>query len=97
MKTGYPAQPETSAARSKKALGSLAGDAKTQVQGKLDQATGAVQDLYGQIADAAPEAAAGFEKWIRTTIEPCLKSQRQAPSAVRIFQRAQMHRLPKDP
>ena len=40
----------------------LAGDAKNQVQGKLDQATGAVQDLYGQIADAAPEAAAGFEK-----------------------------------
>ena len=69
MKTGYPAQPETSAARSKKASESLAGDAKTQIQGKLDQATGAVQDLYGQIADAAPEAAAGFEKWLRTTIE----------------------------
>jgi uncharacterized protein YjbJ (UPF0337 family) len=50
-------------------IGSLAGDAKTQIQGKLDQATGAVQDLYGQIADAAPEAAAGFEKWLRTTIE----------------------------
>ena len=50
-------------------IGSLAGDAKTQVQGKLDQATGAVQDLYGQIADAAPGAAAGFEKWLRTTIE----------------------------
>jgi uncharacterized protein YjbJ (UPF0337 family) len=37
-------------------MGNLAGDAKTQIQGKLDQATGAVQDLYGQIADAAPEA-----------------------------------------
>ena len=50
-------------------MGNLAGDAKTQIQGKLDQATGAVQDLYGQIADAAPEAAAGFGKWLRTTVE----------------------------
>jgi uncharacterized protein YjbJ (UPF0337 family) len=50
-------------------LGSLAGDAKTQVRGKLDQASGAAQDLYGQTADAARETTARFEKWLRTTIE----------------------------
>ena len=50
-------------------IGSLAGDAKTQIQGKLDQATGAVQDLYGQTADAARDTAATFDKWLRRTIE----------------------------
>jgi uncharacterized protein YjbJ (UPF0337 family) len=50
-------------------IGSLAGSAKTQIQGKLDQATGAAQDSYGQAADAARETAAGFETWLRTTIE----------------------------
>ena len=49
--------------------GRLVGDAKTQIQGKLDQASGTAQDLYGQAADAARETATGFEKWLRTTIE----------------------------
>jgi uncharacterized protein YjbJ (UPF0337 family) len=49
--------------------GALVGDAKTQLQGKLDQASGAVQDLYGQAADTARESAAGFDRWLRTTIE----------------------------
>jgi uncharacterized protein YjbJ (UPF0337 family) len=50
-------------------VGTLTGNARTQVQGKLDQATGAAQDLYGQAADAARETATGFDKWLRTTIE----------------------------
>ena len=45
------------------------GDAKTQIQGKLDQASGTAQDLYEQAADAARETATGFDKWLRTTIE----------------------------
>ena len=49
--------------------GNLVGNAKTQIQGKLDQASGAAQDLYGQAADAARETATGFDKWLRTTIE----------------------------
>jgi uncharacterized protein YjbJ (UPF0337 family) len=49
--------------------GKLVGDTKTQLQGKLDQASGAAQDLYGQAADAARETATGFDKWIRATIE----------------------------
>ena len=35
-------------------VGRLTGDTRTQIQGKLDQAAGAAQDLYGQTADAAP-------------------------------------------
>jgi uncharacterized protein YjbJ (UPF0337 family) len=50
-------------------VGTLVGDAKTRIQGKLDQASGAAQDLYGQAADAARETATGFDKWLRTTIE----------------------------
>jgi uncharacterized protein YjbJ (UPF0337 family) len=43
--------------------GAVAGDVKTQLQGKLDQAAGTAQDL------TVRESAAGFDKWIRTTIE----------------------------
>jgi uncharacterized protein YjbJ (UPF0337 family) len=50
-------------------VGGLTGNAKTEIQGKLDQATGAAQDLYGQAADAARQTATGFDKWLRTTIE----------------------------
>jgi uncharacterized protein YjbJ (UPF0337 family) len=39
-------------------VGRLTGDARTQIQGKLDQAAGAAQDLYGQTAHAATRAAA---------------------------------------
>jgi hypothetical protein len=39
------------------------------MQGKLDQAAGAAQDLYGQAADAARDSAATFDKWLRRTIE----------------------------
>jgi uncharacterized protein YjbJ (UPF0337 family) len=50
-------------------VGRATGDVTTQFQGKLDQAAGAAQDLYGQAADAARDTAATFDKWLRTTIE----------------------------
>ena len=49
--------------------GKLVGDAKTQIQGKIDQASGTAQDLYGQAADDARETDTGFDKWLRMTIE----------------------------
>jgi hypothetical protein len=42
-------------------FGRATGDVKKQIQGNLDQAVGAAQDLYGQTADAA---AAGV--WVVT-------------------------------
>jgi uncharacterized protein YjbJ (UPF0337 family) len=45
------------------------GDIKERVEGKLDQAAGAAQDLYGQTADVARDTAVTFEKWMRTSIE----------------------------
>jgi uncharacterized protein YjbJ (UPF0337 family) len=37
-------------------FGRVTGDAKTQAEGVLNQATGAAQDLYGQAKDSASEA-----------------------------------------
>ena len=50
-------------------VGRVTGDVKTQLQGKLDQAAGVAQDLYGQTADAARDTAANLDKWLRNTIE----------------------------
>ena len=50
-------------------VGRATGDVKTRIQGKLDQATGTAQDLYGQTADAARDTAANLDKWLRNTIE----------------------------
>jgi uncharacterized protein YjbJ (UPF0337 family) len=50
-------------------FGRATGDFKTQAEGKLNQATGAAQDLYGQAADTARESAVTFDKWLRNTIE----------------------------
>jgi uncharacterized protein YjbJ (UPF0337 family) len=50
-------------------VGRATGDVQTQVEGRLDQAAGAAQDLYGQTSDAARETAVTFDKWLRNTIE----------------------------
>ena len=36
-------------------VGRVAGDVKTELEGKLNQAAGAAQDLYGQAREAAQE------------------------------------------
>ena len=53
-------------------FGKVTGNANTQAEGLANQAAGAAQDLYGQAADAAR----GFEKVLRRTIE----TQPQSPS-----------------
>jgi uncharacterized protein YjbJ (UPF0337 family) len=55
--------------RVEEGVGRVTGDAKTELQGKLDQAVGTAQDLYGQAADAAVDCVATFDKWLRSTIE----------------------------
>jgi uncharacterized protein YjbJ (UPF0337 family) len=50
-------------------VGHATDDIKEQVQGKLDQAAGTAQDLYGQTAEVAMATAVTFEKWLRQTIE----------------------------
>jgi uncharacterized protein YjbJ (UPF0337 family) len=57
-------------------FGRVTGDVKTEVEGKMKQAAGAAQDLYGQAKDAAGDAArsvqeqaAPLEEFLRNTIE----------------------------
>lgn len=57
-------------------FGRVTGDVQSQVEGKIKQAAGAAQDLYGQARDAASDAAkavqeraAPMEEAIRNTIE----------------------------
>jgi uncharacterized protein YjbJ (UPF0337 family) len=62
--------------RVEEAIGRATGDTKTQVQGAMDRAQGAAENLYGQTKDAANDAAEGlrktahsFEDTLRNTIE----------------------------
>ncbi len=51
------------------AFGRATGDTKTKVEGVMDQAAGAAQDLYGQGADIARQSASSFDAWLRNRIE----------------------------
>ena len=44
----------------KDAVGGLTGDTKTQAEGKLDQATGQLQNAYGSAKDAVEQGASTF-------------------------------------
>jgi len=44
---------------------SASGDAKTQVEGKLDQVAGQAQQQYGKAADAAGDAMHAFTESVR--------------------------------
>jgi uncharacterized protein YjbJ (UPF0337 family) len=57
-------------------FGRATGDAKSQVEGKMNQVSGAAQDLYGQARETAGDAAAAvnrqaesLEKVLRDNIE----------------------------
>jgi uncharacterized protein YjbJ (UPF0337 family) len=50
-------------------FGRIAGDAKTQAEGVLNQASGAAQDLYGQGADKARQTVKTLDSLLRETIE----------------------------
>ena len=43
--------------KAKDAVGGLMGDGKTQAEGKLDQASGPLQNAYGSAKDTARDAA----------------------------------------
>jgi uncharacterized protein YjbJ (UPF0337 family) len=50
-------------------VGRVTGDAETQIEGKMNQAAGAAQDVYGQAADTARETALTLDKWLRNAVE----------------------------
>jgi hypothetical protein len=50
-------------------FGSVTGDAKTRVEGAMNEAAGAAQQLYGQTSDVARQTATTLDTWLRNAIE----------------------------
>ena len=55
-KDGFAGTGKNVSGRVEQGLGRATGDVETEVEGKIKQATGAAQDVYGQAKDAAGEA-----------------------------------------
>ena len=62
--------------RVEQGFGRATGDTKTEIEGRMKQATGAAQDLYGQAKEVAGDAArsvqqhtAPMEEFLRNAIE----------------------------
>jgi uncharacterized protein YjbJ (UPF0337 family) len=55
--------------RFQQGVGTVTGDAKTRAEGSMNEAAGAAQQLYGQTADTARQAATTFDSWFRNAIE----------------------------
>lgn len=55
--------------RVQEGFGQATGDAGTQAKGKLNQAAGSAQDVYGQAKDAARDTVTSADQWLRRTIE----------------------------
>lgn len=53
----------------KDVYGDIAGDARTQAQGKADQVSGHVQNAYGSAKDTAREAAGTMEKQLGSFVK----------------------------
>jgi uncharacterized protein YjbJ (UPF0337 family) len=48
--------------KAQEGYGRVAGDTKSEVEGVMNQAVGAAQDLYGQVQDSAMDAAQAVKK-----------------------------------
>jgi uncharacterized protein YjbJ (UPF0337 family) len=55
--------------RAQESVGSVTGDAKTRVEGAMNEAAGAAQQLYGQTSDVARQTATTLDTWLRNAIE----------------------------
>ena len=53
----------------KDVVGDLTGDAKTQAEGKADQASGQLQNAYGSAKDGAREAADTLEAQVSSFVK----------------------------
>jgi uncharacterized protein YjbJ (UPF0337 family) len=56
------------AGKAEGAVGEMTGDSKTEASGRAREATGTVQNLYGQAKDAAREAADTAVNYARDTL-----------------------------
>jgi uncharacterized protein YjbJ (UPF0337 family) len=49
--------------------GKVTGDAVSELKGKVNQAAGAAQDMYGQAADAVKEGASDAADYVATLVK----------------------------
>jgi uncharacterized protein YjbJ (UPF0337 family) len=59
--------------RVQEGVGSVTGDTKTRVEGAMNEAAGAAQQLYGQTSDMARQTATTLDTWLRNAIETQLE------------------------
>ena len=64
------------------AAGNMAGDAKTEAEGRAREAAGAVQNLYGQAKDAAREATDAAASYARDVYDNSGDTVRSGQQAV---------------
>jgi uncharacterized protein YjbJ (UPF0337 family) len=55
--------------RVQEGVGSVTSDAKTRVEGAMNEAAGAAQQLYGQTSDVARQTATTLDTWLRDANE----------------------------
>jgi uncharacterized protein YjbJ (UPF0337 family) len=55
--------------RVQEGVGNITGDAKTRVEGAMNEAAGTAQQLYGQTANVARQTATTLDSWLRNAIE----------------------------
>jgi uncharacterized protein YjbJ (UPF0337 family) len=65
------------------AAGRAAREMKTQVQGKVDQAVGTAQDLYGQVRATAQEAGAAVQSTAQDAATAVRESSASFEQAIR--------------
>jgi uncharacterized protein YjbJ (UPF0337 family) len=60
-------------------FGKVTGDAKSEFQGKVEQAMGSAQDLYGQAKDVASDAAQAVQQGAKEADDYVRKFVEQRP------------------
>ena len=63
-------------------LGDIAGDAKTQAEGRVREATGAAQNLYGQAKDTVRETTDAAASYAKDTYENSGDTFRDSAQAI---------------
>lgn len=70
------------AGKAEATVGNMAGDAKTEAQGRVREASGTAQDLYGQAKDVARDAADAAMGYAKDTYDKSGDTFRDGSQAI---------------
>jgi len=79
------------------AVGSMAGDAKTQAEGRAREAAGTVQNLYGQAKDAARDATDAAVNYAKETADTVKDAYDNSGDTLRDGQKAMAKTVQDNP